>query len=296
MRLAAKLALSPDLARHARDFRSEAVELINHRVDCVFQLQNFATYVDCDLLGEIASRNSCGDFSDIADLTGEVRGHRVDVVGEILPCTSDTADLRLSAELALRPDLARHTRDFRGEAVQLIDHRIDSVFQRKNLAFDVDSDLAREIALGDGGRHLGDVANLARKIGGHRVHRVGQVLPRTGYARHLGLAAKLALGSHFPRYARNLRREAVKLINHRVDGLLQLQNFSLHVDCDFPGKVAAGHGRGHRRNVADLCREVRSHRVHRIGQVLPCAGDARHHRLAAEPPISANFAGYARYF
>ena len=40
---------------------------------------------------------------------------------------------------------------------ELVDHRADRVLQLADLALDVDGDLAAEIALGDGGRHLGDV-------------------------------------------------------------------------------------------------------------------------------------------
>src|SRR6202022_4998766 len=55
LRLAAQLALRADLARHARDFRSESVELIDHDIDRVLQLTDLALDVDRDLLGEIAS-------------------------------------------------------------------------------------------------------------------------------------------------------------------------------------------------------------------------------------------------
>ena len=40
---------------------------------------------------------------------------------------------------------------------------------------DVDGDLLGQVALGDGGRHLGDVAHLGGQVAGHGVDRVGQV-------------------------------------------------------------------------------------------------------------------------
>src|ERR1700687_1100034 len=40
-------------------------------------------------------------------------------------------------------------------------------------------------------RHGRDVPHLRRQVAGHRVHGVGQVLPRTGDAAHVGLAAEL---------------------------------------------------------------------------------------------------------
>ena len=40
--LAAELAFGADLARDARDFAGEGVELVDHRVDRFLQLQDFA--------------------------------------------------------------------------------------------------------------------------------------------------------------------------------------------------------------------------------------------------------------
>ena len=68
---------------------------------------------------------------------------------------------RLAAELAVRADLACHTSDFRRKTSQLIDHRVDGIFELENLAFDIDGDLLRQIAIGDGDRHLGDISHLS---------------------------------------------------------------------------------------------------------------------------------------
>ena len=96
----------------------------------------------------------------------------------------------------------------RGEGVELIDHRVDGVLELEDLALHVDRDLARQVAAGDGGRHLGDVAHLAGQVAGHRVDVVGEVLPGAGDARHLRLAAELALGADLARDARHLAGEA----------------------------------------------------------------------------------------
>ena len=99
-------------------------------------------------------------FGDVADLIGQVAGHRVDRVRQILPHAGDALHFRLAAELAFRADFARHARHFRGERVQLIHHGVDGVLQLQNFAADVDGDLARQVALGDGRRHFRDVSNL----------------------------------------------------------------------------------------------------------------------------------------
>ena len=95
-------------------------------------------------------------------LAGEVGRHRVDGVGEVLPRAGDAGHHGLSAELALGADFARHARHFRGEAVELVDHRVDGVLELEDLALDVDGDLARQVAARDGRRDLGDVADLRR--------------------------------------------------------------------------------------------------------------------------------------
>ena len=61
--------------------------------------------------------------------------------------------------------------------------------------------LRRQVAAGDGGGHVGDVAHLAGQVVGHRVDVVGQVLPGAGHAAHLRLAAELALGADLARHA-----------------------------------------------------------------------------------------------
>jgi hypothetical protein len=84
----------------------------------------------------------------------------------------------------------------------------------------------------DGGRHLGDVAHLLVRFAGHEVDVVGQVLPGARHARDLGLPAELALGADLARDAGHLVGERVELVDHRVDGVLELEDLALHVDRD----------------------------------------------------------------
>ena len=101
----------------------------------------------------------------------------------------------------------------------------------------VDGDLAaREIAARDGGGHVGDVADLAGEVRGHGVDVVGEILPGARHAGHLRLAAELAVGADFARHAADFRRERAELIDHRVDGFLQLQDLAAHVDGDLLAK------------------------------------------------------------
>ena len=162
--LDAQPAFGADLAGHAGDFRGEGAELLHHRVDGFFELQNLAADVHGDLLGKIAIGHGDGDVGDVADLAGKVRGHRVDVVRQILPCAGNAGHRCLAAELAIGADLARHPGHFRGERRQLIDHGVHGFLQLQDFALDIDGDLAAEIAARDGRRDVGDVADLTGEV------------------------------------------------------------------------------------------------------------------------------------
>src|SRR5206468_3556651 len=139
----------------------------------------------------------------------------------------------------------------------------------EDLALHVDGDLFGKIALGDRGRHFGDVADLAGQIAGHEVHAVGKIGPGPGDAFDLRLTAELAFGSHFARHARHFRGEAVELIDHGVDGILELEDLTFHVDRDLLGKVALRHGGGDVCDVADLAGQILGHQIDVVGQILP---------------------------
>src|SRR5262249_46395033 len=171
---------------------SKCVELVDHGIDGVLQLQDLAFHIDRDFAVEFAACHGGGDFGDVADLRGEVTAHGVDGVGQILPCPSHAGHGPLHTEPTLGADLARHAGHLGGETIELIDHRVDGVLQCKNLAPHVDGDLAREVSLCDGGRHFRNVADLAGQIRRHEVHAVGEVLPPAGAPRHPPLPPHLS--------------------------------------------------------------------------------------------------------
>src|SRR5262249_48015684 len=118
------------------------VELVHHRVDGFFQLQDFAADVDRDLLRQIAAGDRGRDFGDVADLRRQVGGHEVDAIGQVFPGAADSGDLRLAAEFAFGADFAGDARDFRGKGIQLVHHRVDGVLEFENFAAHIDRDLA----------------------------------------------------------------------------------------------------------------------------------------------------------
>ena len=182
------------------------------------------------LHGQVPLQVALGDrghhLDDAAHLLGEVGGHDVDVVGQVLPGAGDARHLRLAAQLAVGADLARHARHLGGEGVELVDHRVDRVLELEDLALHVDRDLARQVAARHGGRHLGDVAHLGGQVRGQQVDVVGQVLPGAADAGHHRLAAQPALGADLARHARHLGGERAQLLDHRVERLLEQQDLA----------------------------------------------------------------------
>src|SRR5262249_17004664 len=53
-RLTAEFSFGTDFARYAGDFRREGVELVDHDVDGIFELENLTSNVDRNFLGEVA--------------------------------------------------------------------------------------------------------------------------------------------------------------------------------------------------------------------------------------------------
>src|SRR6185295_8992712 len=126
-----------------------------------------------------------------------------------LPDTGHSADIGLSTELPFRTYFARHAGYFARERIELVHHGVDRVFKLKNFAASIDRDLSREVAVCNARRHFGDVTNLVGEVTGHRIHRLRQILPDTGYALHIRLAAELSFRTYFAGHAGYFRGEPV---------------------------------------------------------------------------------------
>src|SRR5205823_5649841 len=107
---------------------------------------------------EIAVGDRRHHLGDSAHLSGQVDGHGVDALGQVLPDAADALHHRLAAQLSFGSDLARNARNFTCERVQLVDHRVHGLFQVEDLASDIDRDLTREVAVCYRGGDLRDVS------------------------------------------------------------------------------------------------------------------------------------------
>ena len=86
------------------------------------------------------------------------------------------------------------------------------------------------------------------------------------------------------------------MIDHRIDGFLELQNLAAHIDGDLFGQVTVGHGDGHIGDIAHLRSEVAGHLVDRVGEILPHAQHSLDLRLASQFAFGADLTRHAGYF
>src|SRR5207253_1316392 len=163
---------------------------------------------DDQLALQVAVGDGGDDAGDAADLVGQVAGHEIDVVGQILPGAGDAFDFGLATELAFGAHFAGDAGDFGGEGAELGYHGGDGVFQLQDFTADIDGDFFGEVAIGDGCSHGGDVAHLGSQIAGHAVHAVGEVFPGPADALHIRLAAEFAFGADFAGHTGDFRSEA----------------------------------------------------------------------------------------
>ena len=104
--LAAELPLDAHLAGHGGHLLGEGGQRVGHLVDRVGQRRDLPLGLDDQLPLQVAVGDGGDDLGDPAHLAGEVAGHAVDAVGQVLPDARHAADLRLAAELPLGADLA----------------------------------------------------------------------------------------------------------------------------------------------------------------------------------------------
>src|SRR5205823_1976677 len=235
-------------------------------VDGGLQLQDLSPGVDRDVLRQVPLGHGGGDLGDVADLVGQVVGHGVHRVGEVLPHPGDARHGRLPAELAFGADLPGDPGHVGGPCPPLFHYRVDGVLQLQQLAPQLDGDLAGEVTPGHGGGDLGDVAHLAGQVRGQQVDVVGQVLPRPGEAGYDGLAAEAAFGADLAGDPGDFVGEAPQLVDHRVDGVLQFGHLAPGVDLDPLTQLARSHGGGDLGDVADLAGQVPGQLVHIVRQ------------------------------
>ena len=135
-REAGEVGLEPVLLRILQGL---ILQVADHLVDVVLERGHFARRLDRDRAGEVALGHRGRHVGDRAHLVGQVGGELVDVVGQVAPQAGGARHARLAAELALDADLARHVGDLVAESRQRLDHAVDRLGQRRDLALGVDA-------------------------------------------------------------------------------------------------------------------------------------------------------------
>src|SRR5208337_2756181 len=265
VRLTSETPFDTDFTGHCRDLVGERSQGIGHVVDGLSQGRNFAFRVYSQLLREFTIGHCGNNLHDAAHLFSQVGSHDVYVVGKILPGSCHARYDRLSAQFSVGANFASNACDLGRKCIQLVHHCVDGVLEFEDFAFHVHGDFARQVAARDRRRYLRDVSNLARKIAGHRVHGICQVLPCTRDTRHVRLTTKPPFAAHFTSHACYFGGKGAKLLDHRVQGFFELQDFPAHVHGDLARQVATGNSRRHFGNVAHLTGQVAGHEVHVVG-------------------------------
>ena len=95
--LAAQLSFDAYLASHGGHLVGEGGQGVDHLVDSVGQLGDFPLGFEHQFALQIADGHRVDHLGDAADLTGQVTGHEVDGVGEVLPRSCHTFHISLAA-------------------------------------------------------------------------------------------------------------------------------------------------------------------------------------------------------
>ena len=95
--LTAQFSLGANFQRDPRNLCSKCTEPDNHAVDGVLQIQDFATGVHIDLLGQVSQCDSFGDRGNASDLAGQIGGKFIDCSCQFAPSSFDVEDQSLTA-------------------------------------------------------------------------------------------------------------------------------------------------------------------------------------------------------
>src|SRR5205814_9043945 len=110
------------------------------------------------------------------------------------------------------------------------------------------------------------------------------------------LPAKFAFATYLAGHTRHFGGKRAKLIDHRVDRVLELENLALHIDSDFSREIAICYRRSHIGDVAHLRGQVSGHGIHRVSQIFPSPRHAADNGLTTEFAFGTHLTGDTCYF
>ena len=134
------------------------------------------------------------------------------------------------------------------------------------------------------------------RFAARRLTFAGEILPRSGRARHIGLTAETAFDADFAGDVGHLFGKCRQRVGHVVDGFGQRRHFTFRFDGEFLPQIAVRHGSHDFHDAAHLVGQIGGHDVDRVGQILPGSGNTGHVGLTAEFSVGSDFARDARHF
>ncbi len=190
---------------------------------------------------------TCACPPSLPSVPGQVAGHGVDALREVLPGAGHAFDLRLPAELAFGAHLAGDASDLGSERAELADHRVDRFgcaleFAGEGAAFGLKGHRLRQVAFGDGADDPVHVSPGLDEVGDEGVDglHAGGPFPRGAW--QSGALAQLALAADD--LAQAFQFSGLPLI--QADDLVErVTNLSLHagaVNGQADGEISGLHG------------------------------------------------------
>ena len=159
-------------------------------------------------------------------------GQLIHVVRQGLPGPGGARHAGLASELPFNADFPCHRGHLVSERGQRVDHAVDRVGQRGDLALRFDRQLPVKSAAGNCRNDPRNAADLTGEIARHEVHVVSQIFPDPRHALHVSLSAEIPFGANLARDAGDFGGKRTQLVHHGVDSVLQFKDFALDIDGD----------------------------------------------------------------
>ena len=120
----------------------------------------------------------------------------------------------------------------------MINHVVDGVDKIEYFTADRDGHLLGQITTRHSCRGMRNSSHLQREIGGHRVHRIREILPSAIDTQHIRTTTELTLRTDLSGHTRDFSGEGAQTFHHVIDGVLQIEEFAAHFHVDGFAEIA----------------------------------------------------------
>ena len=214
-------------------------------------------HADRDLARKIAFSHRRSNFRDVANLIGQVRGHGIDGIGQILPGARHAGHHRLAAQLSFRTNFAGHARHFARKRIELVHHRVHDAggpdeLALQRTALDFQRHFLRQVALRHRSDHAGNLGGRLDQIGNQAVHRFHAGGPAPGAGVQRGALADSAFFADRRAHARELGGHVFVQLKDVVQDIRNLPGHAHLVDRQPNREIAFLEGKERRQNLVGI--------------------------------------------